>query len=242
MELRLILSTFLVIFLAELGDKTQLAAMAASAGSNQPWSILLGASLALIVSSALAVLAGKIIGTYIPMKYIKLAAGAVFLLFGALYIKDAFIPEKPEEVKKSVSTSAMGSSVIRAARAFEREELNMLRAIRRNINDETCQTALDSIIKDEEEHLKNLSDMKKEGTSLTPKEKVRFAPLQKKYACEDEESLLSDLYDREAAMADFYRLMSEKTKIPAAQQALRALHSEELAHAERIAELLKKSG
>jgi len=90
-DLKLIISTFFLIFLAELGDKTQLTALAASAGCNKPLSVLLGASLALVFSSVLAVAIGSLIGEHFPVKYVKLAAGVLFIVFGVLCIKEAIV-------------------------------------------------------------------------------------------------------------------------------------------------------
>ena len=52
MDLRVLLTTFGIIFLAEMGDKTQLAAMTMSAQTKRPWAVFLGASLALVAVSA----------------------------------------------------------------------------------------------------------------------------------------------------------------------------------------------
>ena len=56
MDLRVLLTTFGVIFLAEMGDKTQLAAMTMAADSKKPWAVFIGASLALVAVSGLGVL------------------------------------------------------------------------------------------------------------------------------------------------------------------------------------------
>ncbi|HEX9545520.1 MAG TPA: TMEM165/GDT1 family protein [Pyrinomonadaceae bacterium] len=53
MDLRVFLTTFGVIFLAEMGDKTQLAAMTMAAQTKRPWAVFIGASLALASVSAL---------------------------------------------------------------------------------------------------------------------------------------------------------------------------------------------
>ena len=54
-----LLTTFTTVFLAELGDKTQLATLLLSAQSGQPWVVFLGAALALISSSLVGVLVGR---------------------------------------------------------------------------------------------------------------------------------------------------------------------------------------
>jgi putative Ca2+/H+ antiporter (TMEM165/GDT1 family) len=84
--LKAILSTFLLVFIAELGDKTQLATMLLSAKSNSVTPIFIGASLALICSSFIGVFAGTYLTRYVPPHYIQNVAGVLFLLMGALIL------------------------------------------------------------------------------------------------------------------------------------------------------------
>ncbi|HWA72341.1 MAG TPA: TMEM165/GDT1 family protein [Polyangiaceae bacterium] len=86
MDLKLFASTFVAIFLAELGDKTQLATMSLTAGSSSRWSVFFGSAAALVCSSALAVLAGDLVARYVSPRTLQRVAGAVFLLLGALYL------------------------------------------------------------------------------------------------------------------------------------------------------------
>lgn len=83
MDLKILFTVFGVIFLAELGDKTQLATLlfAADKGVNK-WMVFAGASLALIVASGLGVLAGGVIAQYVPEKILHYIAGAGFIAIG----------------------------------------------------------------------------------------------------------------------------------------------------------------
>jgi putative Ca2+/H+ antiporter (TMEM165/GDT1 family) len=84
MEWSTILFAFGLIFLAELGDKTQLAVLAL-ATERGPWAVFLGAGLALLVSTAIAVALGTIVKGYLPagaLRGVRYVAGAVFILFG----------------------------------------------------------------------------------------------------------------------------------------------------------------
>ncbi len=90
MDWRIFLTTFGVIFLAEMGDKTQLAAMTMSAESKQPFAVFVGAALALIAVSAIGVLVGGVIGNYVPLEWIKRIAGAAFILIGILVLAGKF--------------------------------------------------------------------------------------------------------------------------------------------------------
>lgn len=78
-------STFLTIFLAEFGDKTQLSTLLMSAESQSPWVVFLGSAAALITTSLLGVLLGQWLATRLSPKTIKTAAG-VSLLFVSLML------------------------------------------------------------------------------------------------------------------------------------------------------------
>jgi len=80
------LTTFVAVFIAELGDKTQLATMGLAARKEQRLAVFVGAAAALILSSAVAVLAGAFVEKAIPARYIKIGAGALFVVLGALFL------------------------------------------------------------------------------------------------------------------------------------------------------------
>jgi putative Ca2+/H+ antiporter (TMEM165/GDT1 family) len=78
-----LLSTFVLIFLAELGDKTQLA-VAGLAGTQDPLAVWVGGTLALALTSALGVLAGQTLLRRLPLHLLHLVSGALFLLLAAV--------------------------------------------------------------------------------------------------------------------------------------------------------------
>lgn len=86
MDWKLLASTFGAIFLAELGDKTQLATLALATGGKSKWPIFLGSALALIATSAIAVGAGEAISRVVPAIWLRRAAGVAFLVMGALFL------------------------------------------------------------------------------------------------------------------------------------------------------------
>ena len=89
MDIKLLITTFGMIFLAELGDKTQLATFCLSADSNCRLSVFIGSAVALVLSSLIAVLFGEAIGRIIPLVYIKAAAGIFFIAVGAFTLFSA---------------------------------------------------------------------------------------------------------------------------------------------------------
>jgi putative Ca2+/H+ antiporter (TMEM165/GDT1 family) len=86
MDLRVLFTTFSMIFLAELGDKTQLATLAFSAESKSRIAVFIGSASALVLTSLLAVILGSAMGRLVPANYIKTGAGALFIVLGLLMI------------------------------------------------------------------------------------------------------------------------------------------------------------
>ena len=89
MEWKLVASTFAAIFLAELGDKTQLATLAFAAGSPSRLAVFLGAAGALVATSAIAVVFGEALVQLVPAVWLKRAAGVAFLAFGVAFLLEA---------------------------------------------------------------------------------------------------------------------------------------------------------
>ena len=82
MILSLLLSTFLTIFIAELGDKTQFATLTMSGTSNKPLAVFLGSATALIFASLIGALAGGSISNFVPEIILKSIAAITFLIIG----------------------------------------------------------------------------------------------------------------------------------------------------------------
>ena len=82
MILSLLLSTFLTIFIAELGDKTQLATLTISGASKKPIAVFLGSSTALVFASLIGALAGGSISNYVPEIILKVIASITFFILG----------------------------------------------------------------------------------------------------------------------------------------------------------------
>ena len=75
-------ATFGLIFLAELGDKTQLAALSLTAGGRNPWIVFCAAALALILVTALGVAAGTLLAKYLKPEVVTRVAGGIFVIAG----------------------------------------------------------------------------------------------------------------------------------------------------------------
>jgi putative Ca2+/H+ antiporter (TMEM165/GDT1 family) len=81
-DFKVFLTTFGSIFLAELGDKTQLATFCFAAESHSKWAVFFGSAGALVLTSALGCLLGSVVSRFIPAYYMNLGAGILFVVLG----------------------------------------------------------------------------------------------------------------------------------------------------------------
>ena len=86
MLLKAFLTTFGLVFLAELGDKTQLATMLLVSQGQPAKMVFLGAASALVLSSLIGVLAGGWLGRVVPPNVIQTGAGVAFMAIGLALI------------------------------------------------------------------------------------------------------------------------------------------------------------
>ena len=82
MDFALLISTFFTVFLAELGDKTQLATVAISGTSNRPLAVFIGSSSALVLASLIGAIAGGSMASVVPADLLQMLASAGFLVIG----------------------------------------------------------------------------------------------------------------------------------------------------------------
>jgi Ca2+/H+ antiporter, TMEM165/GDT1 family len=82
MDLKVLLTTFGMVFLAELGDKTQLATFGLAAEGRSRIAVFIGAAAALMLTSLIAVIFGAAVSRVVPAQYVKIGAGALFIILG----------------------------------------------------------------------------------------------------------------------------------------------------------------
>jgi len=86
MDWKLIATAFSTVFLAEMGDKTQLAALALAAGARSRLSVFIGATVALATTTALAIVAAEAASRTVPPVWLRRGAGVLMLVLGAFYL------------------------------------------------------------------------------------------------------------------------------------------------------------
>jgi putative Ca2+/H+ antiporter (TMEM165/GDT1 family) len=81
--------TFGLIFVAELGDKTQLAVITQTCKYRRPWPVFAGASLALALVTLIGALGGQVLARWVPPEILKWVAAAAFVVMGVLIAREA---------------------------------------------------------------------------------------------------------------------------------------------------------
>ena len=82
MDWRVFLTAFLTLFVAEVGDKTQFAAMTLSASSKKPWAVFLGGAAALALLTGLAAFFGGAVTRVVPEPVLRRVSAAMFVVIG----------------------------------------------------------------------------------------------------------------------------------------------------------------
>lgn len=98
MNWSLLFSTFGLVFIAELGDKTQLAVMTQTCKFGRPWPVFLGASIALSATTALGAVGGSVLGYLIPPIVMRMVAALAFVVMGVLIWRESAKQEASCEV------------------------------------------------------------------------------------------------------------------------------------------------
>lgn len=90
MDWKIFGTAFVTLFLAELGDKTQLAVITMTASTESKVSIFLGACTALVVVTILGVLFGGILAQYVPAEWLQRIVASAFIVIGVLMLLGKF--------------------------------------------------------------------------------------------------------------------------------------------------------
>jgi len=91
MDHKVILATFVAIFLMELGDKTQIATFLMAGKHSAPWSVFAGSASALIVAALIASLCGHLLHKYVDLSWVNRITGIFFIGIGVFIFVSTFI-------------------------------------------------------------------------------------------------------------------------------------------------------
>lgn len=235
MDWRILFSTFTLIFLAELGDKTQLAALAATAGTKSTWSVFTGASLALVLSTLVAVLIGHALQRVVPPQAIKLTAGALFILFGVLLLHSAFTT--PQEAEERPTASATGHGllsriILESVLPFEEATLNEYRHLAQSAEG-TAREALQFLIREEQRHLSHLQAMLQQSGDQLKSEPFSpgALPIPEFNLDAPAREIFCHAAEQEQQAAAFFQGLAERALSPSLRVTFQALANDEAEHA-----------
>ena len=102
MILSLLFSTFITVFIAELGAKTQLATLTISGTSKKPLAVFMGSASALVFASLIGALAGGSISTFVPEVYLKSIALVTFFIIGIRLLINSFTAKVIDNMESDV--------------------------------------------------------------------------------------------------------------------------------------------
>lgn len=241
MNWKLFLSTFALIFLAELGDKTQLASMArAATGEGAKWTVFAAASSALVVSTLIAVLLGTALTRVVPEHVIKIAAAVLFILFGVLILADvvrkrAPAPAAAEEV---VRPGPLTRVVLNLAAGFEEAAWADYAKLAAGAADPRFRTLLETLAAEEQRHLERVRSAGREhGEVQLDAAGVERLPAEAALAhdvADSDRPALQHLMEHEEATARFYEELARVTHVPGLKRVFSALAAEERDHLRRL--------
>jgi rubrerythrin len=239
---KLFLSTFILIFLAELGDKTQLAAMARTASAEgAKWVVFGAASSALVLSTLVAVLFGHVLTKFIPEHVLKLTAGGLFILFGVLILYQTLSATRAAP-QTAHPPGIVAGVVLKWATEFERAAADDYTALAKQASDPKLKTLLLELAAEESEHLARIQNAATlhESLQLTTTEESPMLPkpedLNHDVASADR-PLLEHAIEHEEATALFYLELARLSPLPSLKQTFTTLAQAEQDHARRLREL-----
>ncbi len=241
--MKLFWSTFVLIFLAELGDKTQLAAMARSGASGSRWTVFGAASAALVCSTLIAVLIGDGLSQLVPEKWIKLVAGILFIIFGMLLVLEF---KKTEEVEEKAAAAAkpglLASVVFNMAAEFEAAAADDYSKLAETCEEESLKKLLLALADEERDHLERVKtgDIAHPEAEI-PDQKEEEMPAMSKLAHDvaaRNKPIVEHAIEHELATARFYEELSQSAAIPSLKETFAVLAAEEFDHAKRLQDYL----
>lgn len=243
MNWQIFFSTFILIFLAELGDKTQLAAMARAASDGSArWTIFFAASLALVLSTLVAVLLGDTLTRVIPERYIRAGAGILFVIFGLVLLREAFVRQAYIPAAQISAPGAVTRFVFKQAAAFEEAARDDYLMMADKTADPRLRQVLEELAREEDNHLKQINTYAGEhAEAFSQHEALRELSGDEKLvadAAKQDRPLIQHAIEHEAATANFYRELAHLTPLPPLRKAFQELADAEQQHLVRLQSLL----
>ncbi|MFA4944712.1 MAG: TMEM165/GDT1 family protein [Lentisphaeria bacterium] len=257
---------FGLVFIAELGDKTQLAALAFTSRSPSPWPVFIGASLALLCTTALAVAFGELLKRFLDPKLMTLGSAVLFIVVGVVLLVNLArqAPAPAAAAKRAAETAAAApphagfvfNLVITQARRFEEQAADLFDSLAAQLPAGPARQTLLAIAADERQHRHHLEaldahpqlataggglDQQLPAAAAQPLLAHAAAPptLPPAWpAAAAAEDVIREALREEEKAVGFYLALARLTNLPPVRDAFRLLAAEEIRHTRLLAALL----
>jgi rubrerythrin len=234
MNLRLFLSTFLMIFLAELGDKTQLSVIGRVTDPATKWTVFIAASLALVCSTLIAVQFGGLLARHLDPRAIKIGAGILFLTIGSLVLLEGLRLGKVSTATTTEPVGAIGRLVLAQAAKFERAAARDYQALAAKSANRELRDALLALAKAESGHLAIVNKLHQAREAAVLPENLLTALPPEEQLIHDvagsDGPILDHAIAHEESTAAFYTQLAQVTVMPTLKQAFAELAQAETRH------------
>lgn len=250
MDWKTLLLSFSIVFLAELGDKTQLTALTLTTSrGGGAWAVFIGASLALVCTTALAVLCGSLLTRFLPERLLHLGSAVLFIIIGVALLAnmawrngqvaakteaDGATAVQPEA--SSVKPSLLKSLIIRQATAYERDLVADIDRQLQSMPPGPSQELLRQLAAAHRQHGQDIAAM----ADMTPTDGNHAGEihgmLEKLQACScsDAHEPMQNIIRRQEAAAEFYVALAQIVDLHEVRDLLRRLAAHELSLAEKL--------
>lgn len=259
MDWKTLLLSFSIVFLAELGDKTQLTALTLTTSrGGSTWAVFLGASAALVCTTALAVLCGNFLSRFLPEKYLHLGSALLFIFMGvALLVGMVW---KSGAKSPAVETAPVGSEkaplqsssfrrpsfreglLIRQLATFERRLVADIDEHIARLPDCDCRHALVKMAAAHRNHGLEISAMREQARQEEPSRdqasKISGMVTKLCQCTKGVNEPIETIIRRQEAAAEFYVAMAQLVSQHELRDRLRHLAGDELRMAEQLCSLV----
>ena len=236
MNYRLFLGTFLMIFLAELGDKTQLSVIGRVTDPATKWTVFAAASLALVFSTLIASQVGGLLARHLDPRIIKIGAGILFLAIGSLMLIEGLRFGRTPVA--AAAPGVIGRLVLAQAARFEQAAARDYRALAARASHPEVRDILIKLANAEAGHYDTVAGLQTDkNATFAPDATLERLPSEAALlhdVAASDEPFLEHAIAHETSTAAFYTEIAKVTTAPALKQAFAALAAAELRH---VAEL-----
>ena len=260
MDWKTLLLSFSIVFLAELGDKTQLTALTLTTSrGGGTWAVFIGASAALVCTTAIAVLCGNLLTRFLPERYLHLGSAVLFIIIGVALLASmawrngqaaaavkagtagaavkAGTAVQPET--SGVKPSLLKALIIRQVTAYERDLVADIDRHLQSMAPGPGQDLLRQLAAAHRQHGRDVAAMADISADVGPT--VDHAGeihgmLGKLHACNcsDDHEPVQNIIRRQEAAAEFYVALAQIVDLHEVRDLLRRLAAHELRLAEKL--------